>query len=103
MKQVGPSCGTTCLAMALEYHGFPAHADIIEPYIHPYGNLDLGEVPAELARYARTLGFSAQHYNHGDADSLGQHLQRGRTVTVMPNYRGGTAHILNVLAVRHDA
>eukprot|EP00928_Gymnodinium_smaydae_P065951 TRINITY_DN49012_c0_g1_i2.p1 TRINITY_DN49012_c0_g1~~TRINITY_DN49012_c0_g1_i2.p1 ORF type:complete len:344 (+),score=41.77 TRINITY_DN49012_c0_g1_i2:97-1128(+) len=103
LRQVGPSCGSTCLAMALEYHGFPATLELIEAYIHPYGNLDLGEVPAELARHARLLGFSAQHYCHGGLEDIMSHLRHGRTVTAMLNYRGGMGHIVNVIGMDRDA
>merc|ERR1719215_196227 len=86
MRQNGPTCGTTCLAMALEYHGFPADVDVIEAYLHPYGSIDLGEVPAEFARYARMLGFNACQRNHGCLEDLACHVRAGRTVTVMLNY-----------------
>lgn len=102
MRQVGPSCGSTCLAMALEYHGFPSKLETIEAYIHPYGNIDLGEVPAELARYARMVGFAACHYNHGSLETLSAHISRGHTVIVMLNYRNGMGHIVNVLGMRRS-
>ena len=35
-----------------------------------------GELPAELARFARRLGFVAQHYNRGTVQQLEYHLQQ---------------------------
>mmetsp|Transcript_49802 Transcript_49802/g.111942 ORF Transcript_49802/g.111942 Transcript_49802/m.111942 type:complete len:410 (-) Transcript_49802:36-1265(-) len=97
LKQKGPSCGSTCLAMCLEYLGLPCDPDIIEHRIHPYGSVDLGELPSELARFARFLGFDAKHYSHGTLDQLDVWLQKGCAVIVMLNYQGGTGHLVVLL------
>lgn len=102
LRQQGPSCGNACLAMCLEYHGFPASFEVIEPYLHPYG-LDSGEVPSELARYARMVGFSARHYNHSALDQIATHILLRRTVTVMLNLHGGTGHIVNVVGLTRNS
>ena len=103
LKQIGPSCGSTCLSMCLEYLGLPLNPCLIEERIHPYGTLDLGELPSTLARFARQLGFRAQHYNHGTMEHLAEHLRNGHAVILMLNYRKGTGHLVNLIGVeRHN-
>ncbi|CAE7730608.1 unnamed protein product, partial [Symbiodinium sp. CCMP2456] len=102
LTQKGPSCGSTCLAMSLEFLGLPCDPDIIERRIHPYGAVDLGELPAELAKFARHVGFVAQHYNFGTLEQLKQYREMGCAVIVMLNYNGGTGHLVNLLGFDAD-
>ncbi|OLP87424.1 hypothetical protein AK812_SmicGene31349 [Symbiodinium microadriaticum] len=102
LTQKGPSCGSTCLAMSLEFLGLPCDPDIIERRIHPYGDVDLGELPAELAKFARHVGFLAQHYNFGTLEQLQQYRAMGCAVIVMLNYNGGTGHLVNLLGFDAD-
>lgn len=101
-KQIGPSCGSTCLSMCLEFHGVPMDPKLIEERIHPYGKVDLGEVPFAMSAFARRLGASAQNYCHGSLELLAEHLRNGCVVMVMINYRNGTGHLLNLLGVDRD-
>eukprot|EP00439_Symbiodinium_sp_Y106_P061615 s367_g9.t1 len=102
LTQKGPSCGSTCLAMSLEFLGLPCDPDIIERRIHPYGDVDLGELPAGLAKFARHVGFVAQHYNFGALEQLQQYRAMGYAVIVMLNYNGGTGHLVNLLGFDAD-
>lgn len=105
-----PSCGTTCLSMALEYFGIPAHYSLIDPYIRPYGAFDAGETPAELGRYARLMGLQARTHDNGSLEDLAGHIRQGRAVTCFINYQpperydsAEMGHLVNVIGVERDA
>ncbi|CAJ1420933.1 unnamed protein product [Effrenium voratum] len=99
LRQEGPSCGSTCLSMSLAYFGLHLEPRLIEERIHPYGRLDLGELPSELARFARSLGLAgSRHYNCGSLEEMARHVQKG-PVILMLNYRLGTGHLVLLLGV----
>eukprot|EP00435_Cladocopium_sp_Y103_P075814 s29_g65.t1 len=102
LKQIGPSCGSTCLSMCLEFQGLPMDPKLIEERIHPYGHVDLGEVPFAMANFAKRLGMRAQSYCHGTLEGLAEHLRNGCVVIVMINYRQGTGHLVTLLGFDRD-
>lgn len=51
-----------------------------EERIHPYGRVDLGEVPFAMANFAKRLGINAQSYCHGDLERGVQQAKMGRMV-----------------------
>eukprot|EP00438_Fugacium_kawagutii_P029786 Skav227159 [mRNA] locus=scaffold502:111994:114065:- [translate_table: standard] len=75
---------------------------LIEERIHPYGKVDLGEVPFAMSAFARRLGVSARNYCHGSLEQLAEHLRKGCVVMVMINYGNATGHLLNLLGVDRD-
>lgn len=105
------SCGTTSLAMSLAYLGVPADFAVIDAAIrfHDPGP-GLASVPGDLARFARSQGVQAEHYDGASLADLEANVRAGRPTTVLLNYQpesdpggDGMAHYLNVIGFDRDA
>jgi len=76
------SCGTTSLAMALNFLGGSNdyNTGMIDGEIRRMNSF--GTAPSDLVKYAREHGFEAGMYNNSSIDELKQHLAEGHAVQV---------------------
>jgi hypothetical protein len=98
------ACGTTSLAMVLEYFGIPADHESIDRAIRPWGDMGPGVSPDDLVGYARRAGLQSQQYSNGSIADLEGHVAAGRPVTVLIAHpESGGAHYVNITAIEHAA
>ena len=101
------SCGTTSLAMAMEYLGIPANFRVIDSYIRPYPGAGTASTPGDIVAYARRAGLQARQHSGGTLDELAGHIRDRRPVTVLLNYEdpwnpSAMAHYVNVIGMERN-
>ncbi len=76
------ACGTTSLAMVMNYLGIPETRETIDASIR---RMDIFSSPEDLLTFARSHGLQAQGYNHGMWSDIERYISLGIPSTLLIN------------------
>jgi hypothetical protein len=97
------SCGTSSLAMIMNYLGVPVSRQDIDSEVR---RVDQGAMPQPLIDYARANGLEAEGYNHGSWDEIKGYIERGIPVQALINVKAdgdpSNGHFVAVVGFRTD-
>jgi len=82
LKQKGPACGTTCMAMVIRFliGDGPITPEDIDKEIRKLPGMF--SAPTDLVMYARRKGLKAEEYNHNSLQHIKELVEKG--IPVMP-------------------